>query len=303
MEEMKLNEVVEELGEKVAEAVKAAEEEAAALLAEEEVVKADAETAAKAACEAEADKAAGEAEAGKAGCEAKACEAEGKAAGEAKTCEAEGEEKASEGEAETAEDEEADGIEIEITIEKDKDAEKRTESRFFKKTEKGFEVDTKELEASFKNLGEKIAAALNSAGQALNVAREAAAQKANQKKKADKLAKMLPYMQEDEIHEIAMGVIAGDEAFKDIELASLLPFMNEADCRLLFEKSLKANDEAPGSDDIYLQCVPFVGEEPLTLLVDRYVEGGYQDIKMDEIYPYLASKDVKRIFYYEMKNK
>ena len=180
---------------------------------------------------------------------------------------------------------------------------KKADSRFFKKTEKGFEVDTKEIEASFKSLGEKIAAAFNTAGQTINAAREAAAQKASQKKKADRLAKMLPYMKEDEIHEIAESVIAGDEAFKDIELASLLPFMSEADCRVLFEKSLTANDETPGTDDIYLQCVPFVGEEALTKLVDRYVEGSYHDIKMDDIYPYLASKDVKRIFYFEMKKQ
>lgn len=181
--------------------------------------------------------------------------------------------------------------------------EKKNESRFFKKTDKGFEVDTKEIEASFKSLGEKIAAAFNTAGQTINAAREAAAQKANQKRKADRLAKMLPYMKEEEIHEIAEGVIAGDEAFKDIELASLLPFMSETDCRVLFEKSLAANDENPGADDIYLQCVPFVGEEALAKLVDRYVEGNYHDIKMDDIYPYLASRDVKRIFYFEMKKQ
>lgn len=204
---------------------------------------------------------------------------------------------------EETEEGEEDGIEIEITIEPDSDAEKKAESRFFKKTDKGFEVDTKEIEASFKSLGEKIAAAFNSAGQTLNAAREAAAQKANQKKKADKLAKMFPYMKEEEIHEIAEGVINGDDAFKDVELESLLPFMSEADCRLLFEKSLAANDETPGTDDIYLQCVPFVGEEALGKLVDRYVEGSYHDIKMDDIYPYLASKDVKRIFYYEMKKQ
>ena len=203
---------------------------------------------------------------------------------------------------------EADGIKIEITIEKDApegenaEAEKKdSKKRFFKKTENGFEVDTSRIESSFKSLGEQIAAAFNSASQAINVARESAQQKANQKKKADRLAKMLPYMKEEEIHEIAEAVINGDETFKDVELAALLPVMSEADCRVLFEKSLAANDEAPGTDDYYLLCVPYVGEEALTQLVDRYVEGHYQDIKMDDVYPYLASKDVKRIFYFEMK--
>lgn len=210
--------------------------------------------------------------------------------------------------ADEAVEDEADGIKIEITIEKDApegenaEAEKKdSKKRFFKKTENGFEVDTSRIESSFKSLGEQIAAAFNSASQAINVARESAQQKANQKKKADRLAKMLPYMKEEEIHEIAEAVINGDETFKDVELAALLPVMSEADCRVLFEKSLAANDEAPGTDDYYLLCVPYVGEEALTQLVDRYVEGHYQDIKMDDVYPYLASKDVKRIFYFEMK--
>ena len=97
-------------------------------------------------------------------------------------------------------------------------------------------------------------------------------------------------------------MIAGDEEFKDVDIASLMPFMSKEDCSVLFEKSLAANDEKPGVDGkLYLKCVPFVGEEALSKLVDRYVEGGYENIKMDNIYPYLSSADVKRIFYYELK--
>ena len=49
--------------------------------------------------------------------------------------------------------------------------------------------------------------------------------------------------------------------------------------------------------------MPSVGEEVLSKLVDRYVSGECQDLRMDGIYPYLSSKDVKRIFYYELRKE
>ena len=178
----------------------------------------------------------------------------------------------------------------------------RKEGRFFRRTEKGFEVDTSEIEEAFRSFGEKIGAAMNNVSRGVQNSYNAAQDRANQKRKADKLAKMLPFMKEEEIHEIAEKVLSGDEEFKSIDIASLMPFMSREDCIVLFEKSLAANDENPGADGkLYLKCVPYVGEEALSKLVDRYVNGGCENIRMDNIYPYLSSADVKRIFYYELK--
>ena len=155
--------------------------------------------------------------------------------------------------------------------------------RFIRRTANGFEVDTSEIEKGVQD--------------SFNAAQDRAAQK----KKADKLAKMLPFLDEAEIHEIAEKVLAGDENFKGIDIASLMPFMSKEDCGVLFEKSLEANDKEPGVDGkLYLKCVPFVDEAVLSKLVDRYVEGGFENIRMDNIYPYLSASDVKRIFYYEL---
>ena len=182
------------------------------------------------------------------------------------------------------------------------DEEEKKESRFIRRTPKGFEVDTNEIEEALRSFGEKISEAMNSVGRGVQDSINAAQDRANAKKKADKLAKLLPFMEEAEIHEIAEKVIAGDEEFKDVDIASLMPFMSEEDCALLFEKSLAANDENPGVDGkLYLKAVPYVGEAALSKLVDRYIEGGYENIKMDNIYPYLSSADVKRIFYYELR--
>ncbi len=180
--------------------------------------------------------------------------------------------------------------------------EAKQESRFIRRTANGFEVDTNEIESALRTFGEKIQEAMNSVQKGVQESFNTAQDRANAKKKADKLAKMLPYMDEAEIHEIAAKVIEGDAEFKDVDIASLMPFMSKEDCGALFEKSLAANDENPGVDGkLYLKCVPYVGEEVLTKLVDRYVAGGFENIRMDNIYPYLSSADVKRIFYYELK--
>ena len=175
-------------------------------------------------------------------------------------------------------------------------------SHIFRRTENGIEIDTDEIENMFRVFGDKLCDAFSSISKTVSDGIEAAQQKASQKKKSDRLAKLLPFMEEAEIHEIAEKVIAEDPEFKDVDLASLMPFMSEADLQALFEKSLALNDENPDADGkLYLDCVPYVGEEALSKLVDRYVEGGYQHIRMDNIYPYLSSQDVKRIFYYELK--
>lgn len=173
--------------------------------------------------------------------------------------------------------------------------------RFIRRTANGFEVDTSEIEKAFAAFGEKITEAVNSVQKGVQDSLNAAQDRANQKRKADKLAKMLPFLDEAEIHEIAEKVLAGDEAYKGIDIASLMPFMSKEDCGVLFEKSLEANDKEPGVDGkLYLKCVPYVDEAVLSKLVDRYVEGGFENIRMDNIYPYLSAADVKRIFYYEL---
>ena len=200
---------------------------------------------------------------------------------------------------EEAMDEAADDLE---DLQEEAEEEAAHESpRFIRRTANGFEVDTSEIEKALQAFGEKISEAVNSVQKGVQDSFNAAQDRAQQKRKADKLAKMLPFLDEAEIHDIAEKVLAGDENFKGIDIASLMPFMSKEDCGVLFEKSLEANDKEPGVDGrLYLKCVPFVDEAVLSKLVDRYVEGGFENIRMDNIYPYLSSADVKRIFYYEL---
>ena len=48
---------------------------------------------------------------------------------------------------------------------------------------------------------------------------------------------------------------------------------------------------------------PFISNECLSKLVDEYINGNYQDIQMDALYPFMNSKDVKRLFKYIISQK
>lgn len=115
-------------------------------------------------------------------------------------------------------------------------------------------------------------------------------------RKTDKLLKMMPFMDDDDIHEIMEHVLNKDEGFEDIDLNVLLPFIDDDDIDLLFMRYVK-----DGMVDEVTKTIPFVSDDCLSDLVGEYVKGKYQDLDMDSMYPYLDEDDIKKLFYYEMK--
>ena len=113
----------------------------------------------------------------------------------------------------------------------------------------------------------------------------------------DKLVKILPYMKEEDIHDIARRIVNGDEEFKDIDYAAIMPFMNDEDCDALFMKTLR------DGDTISIKMVHFVSEDCLSALVEAYIDGRYPSLDVDSLYPFLNSEDVKKLFYYELRKK
>ena len=43
---------------------------------------------------------------------------------------------------------------------------------------------------------------------------------------------------------------------------------------------------------------PFVSKKCLSSVVDGYIAGEYPALDMDELYPFLSDKDIKRIFFH-----
>lgn len=121
----------------------------------------------------------------------------------------------------------------------------------------------------------------------------------NYNEKTEKLAKILPFMDDEDIHELIQELLKNKDAFKDIDVRAIFPYLTEDDCDAIFMSILDG-----GNYDIKLKDIaPFVSSECLTKVVDLYLEGKFTSKEIEKIYPFLSSEDIKRIFKHMMKNE
>ncbi|MGM9858858.1 MAG: hypothetical protein ACI311_06400 [Bacilli bacterium] len=115
--------------------------------------------------------------------------------------------------------------------------------------------------------------------------------------KTKKIVSMLPFMDDEDIHELVMGIIENKEEYKDLDLVSIMPFLSTEDCDILFKKALDENLSN------IVSIVPFVSSKALSIFVDEYIDGKYQNVNIEALYPFIDSKDVKKIFKHFMKKE
>lgn len=117
--------------------------------------------------------------------------------------------------------------------------------------------------------------------------------------KTEKLIKMLPHMEKEDIHEIVVDLLKDEESLKELNIEEILPFLDVEDCDSLFLLAIRAGNKRLNAENI----APFVSRECLTRVVDEYIAGNLQGLDIDGLYPFLSSKDIKRIFYYSMSKE
>ena len=117
--------------------------------------------------------------------------------------------------------------------------------------------------------------------------------------KSKKITSMLPFMDDEDIHEIVMGIIEDKEEYKDLDLVSIMPFLSSLDCDLLFKAAIEEKWDVSNIAGI----APFVSSEAMSLFVDEYISGKYNDVDIESLYPFIDSKDVKRLFKYILKKE
>ena len=154
-----------------------------------------------------------------------------------------------------------------------------------------FEEGMKELEDAMGQLGDSIAKGFNKARVWINDSFK------NTKKNTitNKLIKILPFMDEEDIHEIVDKILNNDPDFEGVDIVAIMPFLEDEDCDRIFIKKIQDEDE------IALECVNFVSEDCLTVLVDAYINGKYPKLNVDKLYPFLDGDDVKKLFYFELR--
>lgn len=117
--------------------------------------------------------------------------------------------------------------------------------------------------------------------------------------KQKKLMQILPFLDEEDIHDLFVKIMDDAETMKDIDLVMIMPFLDEADASELFKKALLEGNTRFNP----VAIAPFVDEEALSGVVDLYIEGKIKHANIDSLYPFLSSKDVKRLFEYVLSQK
>ena len=115
----------------------------------------------------------------------------------------------------------------------------------------------------------------------------------------EKLLALLPYMDQKSKREVCERLLAGDEQLSKIDLGAFLPFFSKEDCDALFLASIRS-----GNMRYRMEAVaPYVTKKCYRELVDQYLRGELAWLNVDELYPYLAESDIKRIFHHIVDNK
>lgn len=121
------------------------------------------------------------------------------------------------------------------------------------------------------------------------------------KKNGFDISEILPYLDDAQLHEIVLSIVndAENSEYKNLDLEELLPFLNEKDTDLLFVEGISNHNSKIKPVDL----APFVSENALTVFVDEYLKGNYQDVDIDDLYPFMKSSDIKRLFIHFLEQK
>lgn len=198
--------------------------------------------------------------------------------------------------------------ELEDEIEEELEAQQEAEEEAAEEAAEALEDDEKEDESiheipNFKHLGDNIQRMVDrQLRHALHRPTHRHFYKdtsTNPNSKLGRLLKVLPFMSRDDLHELVEDLLKNEESLADANIVAFLPFLSQQDCDALFMKALRDGNEKFDP----LEIAPFVSSKVLTLVVDDYLNGKFQDTAMDELYPFLSSQDVKRVFKHIMSQK
>ena len=174
---------------------------------------------------------------------------------------------------------------------------KRDAQEFFGKIGSGARVAGEKFVSGMKDLGDKINAGARDINQRF---KEGTERLFNKDKSTDpnsteaKLLKLLPYMSKKEAHGLCEKLLDNDESLKKLNIATIMPFISADDCDAVFIKSIELNNR---NSDLG-SAVPFVSRRCLERMVDDYIAGKYPELDIDELYPFLADAEIKKLFYH-----
>lgn len=114
----------------------------------------------------------------------------------------------------------------------------------------------------------------------------------------DKIESILPFLDEEDIHEIIDSIINNKGEYKNLKLENILPFLDKDDADKLFLNTFLNNKDI----DI-TEVAPFVSQKCLDQFTDEYLKGNYKDVDIESLYPFLSSNSIKKIFKHYLSTK
>ena len=119
--------------------------------------------------------------------------------------------------------------------------------------------------------------------------------------KSSNIIAALPFLSEEDIHKIVEEILQNSEEYKDLNLVAVMPFLSKSDRDALFMKFVVENKN---ENHKYIYGIaPFVSSECMSKFVDGFIEGKYQDVNINGLYPFMNNSDVKRVFDYIISKK
>lgn len=115
--------------------------------------------------------------------------------------------------------------------------------------------------------------------------------------KTSKLMRMLPFLGEEDLHALMEKILADDKTVQGLDLAAIMPFLEEEDCDRLFLRSLETGGE------VTMNIVPFVSESCLGSVIDAYIGGKYPSLNVDSLYPFLDADSLKKLLQFELSKE
>ena len=178
---------------------------------------------------------------------------------------------------------------------------KKDTHQFFEKVGNGAKDFGIKIVDGAKNFGEKISVGAKDLGAKI---KEGTERLFSRDKSIDpdsteaKLLRLLPYMSKKDAHSVCEKLLENDETLKNLDIATIMPFIDKEDCDAIFVKCVMVNN----TNYDLATAVPFVSAKCLSRVVDNYIAGEYPELDIDSLYPFLSDADIKRIFYHIIGN-
>ncbi len=106
---------------------------------------------------------------------------------------------------------------------------------------------------------------------------------------------LLPFMEKEELKEIALQVLNGE--LKGVKIEALFPFLGKDDLNEIVDKLIEKKEVK-----VLSRALPFVGQEKVEAIYQSAIDGNLPGFEVERCMPFLGSDRIKEIFKELVKN-